>query len=540
MALKQTLKKQESRGCGSGNLWRRINNSYAFRISVLAACGVGVLLLCFTYVDLKPFCDKIGKEPVVFQKDPGIDTLATYGLEEDSSLRAATPPEMNVDSGDGGAPEVEADGSSEKVRKTAKAFAVKENGTESSVIVGEAHVSGLDNDWVKSDARVSEDKDSRNEALAGPGVTETRGRDRRALAGCDIAHGKWVYDETYPLYRSRNCPFVDPGFRCEENGRPDTDYMKYRWQPNDCDLPSFDSQDMLEKLRDQRLVFVGDSLGRNQWESMLCMLAEGVQNKSRIYEINGHPISKHVGELVFRFQDYNCTVEYYRDPFLVPQTRPPPNAPDNVTNVLHIDQVSWTANMWPGASILVFNSGHWWSWEKIGRQGGAFQIGSNVTSHGFEEAFKIALETWALWIESNLDPMKTQVFFRSFASVHFRGGSWNTGGQCHEEVKPLSDEEVQKMQPVPWTNKYIEQTIKENIKTKKGVVEFMDVTTSTDYRSDGHSGLYANDVLVMGPTPMNRQDCSHFCLPGVPDTWNELLYATLLARGQGVWGAPER
>jgi hypothetical protein len=107
---------------------------------------------------------------------------------------------------------------------------------------------------------------------------------------------------------------------------------------------------MLERLRGQRLVFVGDSLGRNQWESMLCMLAEGVQNKSRIYEINGETISKHVGELIFRFQDYNCTVEYYRDPFLVPQTRPPPASPRNVTSSLKLDQVSWSAGRWPQAT----------------------------------------------------------------------------------------------------------------------------------------------------------------------------------------------
>lgn len=44
----------------------------------------------------------------------------------------------------------------------------------------------------------------------------------------------------------------------------------------------------------------------------------------------------------------------------------------------------------------------------------------NVTSHGFEEAFRIALTTWASWMEKNIDPMKTQVFFRSFASIHFR------------------------------------------------------------------------------------------------------------------------
>lgn len=124
---------------------------------------------------------------------------------------------------------------------------------------------------------------------------------------------------------------------------------------------------MLERLRDKRLLFVGDSLGRNQWESMLCMLSEAVHNKSRIYEVGGRSIDKTMGELVFKFEDYNCTVEYYRDPFLIPQVRPPPGLPPNVTSVLKIDEVSWSAKFWHGADTIVFNSGHWWSWEKIGR-----------------------------------------------------------------------------------------------------------------------------------------------------------------------------
>jgi hypothetical protein len=59
----------------------------------------------------------------------------------------------------------------------------------------------------------------------------------RFSAACDIFHGSWVYDESYPLYRAPNCPFMDPGFRCEQNGRPNLEYMKYRWQPHDCNLP---------------------------------------------------------------------------------------------------------------------------------------------------------------------------------------------------------------------------------------------------------------------------------------------------------------
>lgn len=56
---------------------------------------------------------------------------------------------------------------------------------------------------------------------------------------CDIYKGDWVWDESYPLYQSRDCMFLDGGFRCTENGRPDNFYTKWRWQPKDCNLPRF-------------------------------------------------------------------------------------------------------------------------------------------------------------------------------------------------------------------------------------------------------------------------------------------------------------
>ena len=54
---------------------------------------------------------------------------------------------------------------------------------------------------------------------------------------CDFFDGKWVWDETYPLYNPKNCSFIDGGFRCSENGRPDNLFTKWRWQPRRCNLP---------------------------------------------------------------------------------------------------------------------------------------------------------------------------------------------------------------------------------------------------------------------------------------------------------------
>lgn len=43
-------------------------------------------------------------------------------------------------------------------------------------------------------------------------------------------------------------------------------------------------------------------MNRNQFESILCLLREGLSNKSRMYEIYGHKITKGRGYYVFKFE----------------------------------------------------------------------------------------------------------------------------------------------------------------------------------------------------------------------------------------------
>lgn len=59
------------------------------------------------------------------------------------------------------------------------------------------------------------------------------------MASCNLFQGSWVYDETLPMYDTAGCPFVEPEFDCQKYGRPDKQYLKYRWRPASCDLPRY-------------------------------------------------------------------------------------------------------------------------------------------------------------------------------------------------------------------------------------------------------------------------------------------------------------
>ncbi|XP_027177076.1 protein trichome birefringence-like 5 [Coffea eugenioides] len=69
-------------------------------------------------------------------------------------------------------------------------------------------------------------------------VSEIYSEDFALWKGCGFYKGKWVKDEQYPIYRPGSCPYVDEAFDCQSNGRPDSEYLKWRWKPDGCDLPS--------------------------------------------------------------------------------------------------------------------------------------------------------------------------------------------------------------------------------------------------------------------------------------------------------------
>ncbi|PKU82089.1 protein trichome birefringence-like 42 [Dendrobium catenatum] len=332
---------------------------------------------------------------------------------------------------------------------------------------------------------------------------------------CNILEGKWVYDpKEYPLYREKQCPFLSQQVSCQKNGRPDSDYMRWRWEAQGCDIPRFNGTEMLMRLRGKRVVIVGDSLNRNQWESLACLLYSSVHPWRAVIKLRG-------SYKLFRAIDYDCSVEFYWSPFLV---RVDENKDGD--KILKLDKMPEESRMWQSAAVLIFNTGHWWTHSGRTRSWKYYEWrGQLVEDMERDAAYEIAMRTWATWVDRHVNRDKTAVFFRSISPEHKRGNlHW-----CYNETKPISTHE-RYIQTFP---RSMVSIVERTIGDMKTQVKYLNITGLSESRRDGHTSIYTTrqgKLLTEDERkkPDELADCSHWCLPGIPDTWNNLLYASIV------------
>lgn len=90
---------------------------------------------------------------------------------------------------------------------------------------------------------------------------------------CNVFKGNWVPHPNGTYYTNTTCNLIIDQQNCLKFGRPDTEFLKWRWKPDECELPLFDAIQFLELVRGKSMAFLGDSVGRNQMQSLLCLLS---------------------------------------------------------------------------------------------------------------------------------------------------------------------------------------------------------------------------------------------------------------------------
>ncbi|XP_042028752.1 protein trichome birefringence-like 33 [Salvia splendens] len=345
-----------------------------------------------------------------------------------------------------------------------------------------------------------------------------------AEAGCDVFSGRWVWDEHRPLYEEAECPYIQPQLTCQEHGRPDTDYQHWRWQPHVCSLPSFNATLMLETLRDKRMMFVGDSLNRGQFVSMVCLIHRIIPDDRKSMITNG-------SLTVFTAKDYNATIEFYWAPFLLES-----NSDDAIVHrvsdrLVRKGSINKHGNHWKGVDIMVLNTYLWWmTGLRFNILQGTFaDKDKDVVVMRTEDAYRMAMKSMLRWVKKNMDPNKTRVFFTSMSPTHEKAIEWggDKKGNCYNQTDMIDDGNY-------WGSdcrKNVMSVIGEVFRKSRYPITLLNITQMSSYRKDAHTSIYKKQWSPLTPEqladPVSYADCTHWCLPGLQDTWNELLFAKL-------------
>ncbi|OVA06438.1 PMR5 N-terminal domain [Macleaya cordata] len=344
----------------------------------------------------------------------------------------------------------------------------------------------------------------------------------RSSKKCDLFRGEWVRNPDAPYYTNTTCWAIHEHQNCMKYGRPNMDFTKWRWKPDECELPIFNPEQFLELLRGKSLAFVGDSVARNQMQSLICLLSK-VE----------YPVDvSYTSDVEFKrwlYPSYNFTMAIFWAPFLVKTREIDPNgSTKNGIFHLYLDEFDedWTTQIGEFDHVIM-SAGHWFFRPSMFYENGHvvgcnYCHDKNFTELGFNYSYRKAFET-AFKAINSLEKFKGITFLRTFAPSHFENGTWDQGGNC-VRTRPFRSNETR----LDGMNLglYMTQMEEFRVAEREGMNKFrlLDTTQAMLLRPDGHPSSYGHRQEE-NVTLYN--DCVHWCLPGPIDTWNDFLLEML-------------
>uniref|UniRef100_A0A7N0U2J3 Trichome birefringence-like N-terminal domain-containing protein n=1 Tax=Kalanchoe fedtschenkoi TaxID=63787 RepID=A0A7N0U2J3_KALFE len=348
---------------------------------------------------------------------------------------------------------------------------------------------------------------------------------------CDIFVGKWVRDPSGPRYTNETCRFIEPPQNCMRNGRPDSDYLYWRWSPRDCELPTLDAPNFLNLMRHKSWAFIGDSISRNHVQSLLCILSQ-VEEATEVYHDEEFKSKR------WYFPGHNFTLSVIWSPYLVKADVFEDNdGHSSAQTQIYLDTVDpiWS-QQYTNFDYIIFAGGKWFLktaiyYENRTIVGCHYCPGRNLTELGYDFGYRKAIRRVLDYMTKSSH--KPLILFRTTAPDHFENGEWFSGGTCNR-TEPFNEGEAgfKDVDTVMMNVELEEFQRAENVALKKGIkLKLFDTSKASLLRPDGHPGPYRNFQPFSegggdGDGKLIR-DCLHWCLPGPIDYWNDLIMYAL-------------
>ncbi|XP_024523299.1 protein trichome birefringence-like 23 [Selaginella moellendorffii] len=342
--------------------------------------------------------------------------------------------------------------------------------------------------------------------------------------GCDLLQGEWIPDEVGPTYSNETCNHIQGHQNCLKNGRPDNGYMFWRWKPDDCELPRFNTTLFIELMRGKLMAFVGDSIARNHMQALLCTLSQ-IEKPIKTYTDEG---DRHVR---WWFPSNNFTVSTFWSPYLAFQTDDESHGIEKGHSKLFLDKLDpvWLANI-TQFDVLILSSGQWFFKNNLFFQNNTLIgchhcPGFNITNLGFYFAYREILKHVLVELPK-LQGFKGLAILRSFSPDHFEDGRWDNGGSCKRTV-PFHPNRTIPTDSLTFEMHRIQREVFDGLE-RADRVAMVDVTQISYLRPDGHPGPYRNFQPFSKEFVGHVQnDCLHWCIPGPVDTWNDMVLETM-------------